>query len=369
MGKEKRVLVLSNMYPGKISQTFGIFVKNQVEAIKDRGMDLDVVAVHDPRMGKPFVLKKYLLWLIRILLVFLTKGRRYDLVHAHYVFPSGLFALWFKKRFGTKIVVTAHGGDIDKMSKKGGFFFKKTKQILQEADYVVAVGENLRRDITETFEVDENKTAVINMGVNRQVFQPMDKGQAKDAVGLSQEKFSLLFVGNLIKQKGLLELLEAYKSLKQTNPHLELHLMGPVKNEEFMNEMKHKIHEEAMKEVHIHPPKDQAEVATWMAAADVFVLPSHMEGFGLVALEAMSCHTPVVGSDVGGLTYLLQDAGVPFEPKNAASLADAVEKVMNSEELRATLIENGERKAWENDQEKLLDNLMDIYDRIGGKAQ
>ncbi|SET25642.1 Glycosyltransferase involved in cell wall bisynthesis [Salinibacillus kushneri] len=365
--KSKRILVLSNMYPGKVSSTFGIFVENQVEGIRKRGIYVDVLAVQDPRMGKYFVIKKYLKWSIRILYSFLTKGRSYDLIHAHYVFPSGMFALLFKKWFGTKMIVTAHGGDIDKMSKKSRFFFNKTKQILNNADFVIAVGENLRKDITDTFRVDADKTAVINMGVNREVFQPIDKMRAKELLGRSSSKFYLLYVGNLIKQKGLLELIDAFRHLRQKYSDLELHLIGPVKNEVFLSQLKQKIADENIEDLYIHPAKGQKEIAKWMAASDVFVLPSHIEGFGLVALEAMSCHTPVVGSDVGGLSYLLKDSGILISPKDSSSLYKGLEKLIVNEGLRMTLIKQGEKKAQENDQELLLDRLMEIYGHKGGK--
>lgn len=360
--KKKRVLVISNMYPGKLSKTYGIFVKNQVEALRNCDFHVDVAAVNDPRVGKYFVIKKYLIWMIKILFAIITRGKHYDVVHAHYVFPSGLFGMVFKKLFGSRLIITSHGGDIDKMSKKGPFFYNQTKKILNASDHVIAVGEVLKKEIEEVFGIDNNKISILNMGVNRDVFVPLDKEQTKSQLSLSLNKFHILYVGNYIEAKGLLELLDAYKKIKKTHASIELHLIGSTKQESFTKQLHRKVEIEKLKDVYIHPAMNQEEVAQWMAAADVFVLPSHIEGFGLVALEAMSCHTPVVGSMVGGLTTLLNDgAGVLVEPKNIDSIADGLTSVIESESLRNRLVGSGEIKAESNDQKILLKKLINIY--------
>lgn len=356
------------MYPSKNHQSFGIFVKNQVEALRKKGLDVDVAAITDPRMGKIHVLKKYLLWAIKIGYRLAFRGKKYDMIHAHYVFPSGLFALLFKNIYKVPFVVTAHGGDIDRMARKSSFFLQQTKKIMNEAKQVIAVGEKLKSDIIKDFEIPEEKVCIINMGVNRAVFKPMPKQEAKKRLQLSEEYFHFLFVGNKIKAKGLLELVQAFKRLKQTDNQVMLHLIGADKSPSFTQQLKTMIQEEKIKDVFFYPSMTQKEVATWMSAADTFVLPSHMEGFGLVAVEAMSCHAPVVASDVGGLSYLLNDgAGVLTEPKNVDSLYHGMKKVLEDQELRLSLIESGERKASDNDEQIQLNKLLRVYGMNGAR--
>jgi glycosyltransferase involved in cell wall biosynthesis len=364
----KKVLVISNMYPTEQHKSFGVFVKNQVEELKRQGLAVDVIAITDPQSGKVNVLKKYLLWAIQNILIFLFKGYRYDAVHAHYVFPSGVFASLYKKLWRKRMIVTAHGGDIDKMARKNERIFRYTKKILTYADEVIAVGEQLKQEIINDFGIPSTKVSVLNMGVNRQVFQPMDKSLARANLAIKEQALSILFVGNIIKQKGLLELVEALHQLRQKEVDGQLYIIGPEKDATFKQELTERIEQlHVQPYVHFLGVNTQQEIAKWMAAADVFVLPSHIEGFGLVALEAMSCGTPVVGTKVGGLQYLLaNDTGCLVEPKNADSLAAGIEKVWIDKNYRQTLIENGLKKAEQNDAAYLTSEVKKLYFPTGG---
>ncbi|HEX7065267.1 MAG TPA: glycosyltransferase [Bacillales bacterium] len=360
--KQRQVLVLSNLYPGKISATFGIFVKNQVEALRRKGLHVEVAAVKDPRIGKIKLLKKYFLWVLLVLGKFLLKGWRYEVVHAHYVFPSGYLGLWFKRFFRTRLVVTAHGGDIDKMAKLSGWIRKQTKKVLDEADSVIVVGEGLKRDVVEQFGVEEGKISVINMGVNREVFTPIEKDEARRKVSVDKGVPLVLYVGNIIKQKGLDELISAFGQLKSSYPQAELHLIGVPKNPQYQAGLEQKAAEREIGDIHFHGAKPQKEVAVWLCAADVLALPSYIEGFGLVALEAMSCHTPVVGSNVGGLSYLLsENCGVPIQSANVSSLAQGLLDVLSDPQLQEELIRNGEQRAQMNDQDRMIERIYDLY--------
>ncbi|BDG30638.1 glycosyltransferase [Parageobacillus thermoglucosidasius] len=361
----KKILVLSNMYPTETAKSFGIFVKNQVEALRGRGLHVDVIAVTNPRTDKVNVLTKYILWLLRTLIHCVTKGRNYDVVHAHYVFPTGMLGLWYKKWWKAKLVVTAHGGDIDRMANKSGRIRQWTTTILREADHVIAVGHKLAEQIRNEFGVPEENVSVINMGVNRRIFQPLDKEEARKRCGIGEHEIPILFVGNIIRQKGLIELVEAFSKLKKEYHSVSLYLIGAKKDNAFYHELIHRVKEAEINDVHILDAMQQKDVAVWMAAAEMFVLPSHLEGFGLVALEAMSCHTPVVGSRVGGLAYLLGDgAGVLVEPGNPDSLFEGMKKLLDDAALRKQLVQKGEARAQENDQERIIDQILQLYDRV-----
>ncbi|MFC5604152.1 glycosyltransferase [Sporosarcina koreensis] len=355
----RKLTVFSNMYPTQKHPTFGIFVKNQVETLRSKGLEVDVLAIDDPTKGKAAVLKKYLTWFMKAMIYILMNNKGISLTHSHYAFPTGLLSLIGKKLFRLPYVITVHGGDIDKMAAGNGKIKKITRIILQQADAVIVVGERLRKDVIGNFGVQEEKVHVMSMGVNTEIFKPMAKEEARKELGIPSDVELLLFVGNMIEAKGILDLIDAYKEVQRDHPNAVLHMIGSSKDEGFMRKFEKHLSER----IHHHEPLPQKEVAKWIAAADIFVLPSHHEGFGLVALEAMAVGTTVVASDVGGLSYLLDnEAGILVEKQNPASLAAGLKEALEhpSEKRRMA----AEEKVADHTYEVITEKLLAIYQAV-----
>jgi glycosyltransferase involved in cell wall biosynthesis len=360
--RKNRVLIISNMYPSENSPTFGIFVKNQVDALVKEGVQVDVLAITNASTKKQDVIRKYLSWLIRgIFLLF--KGYQYHTIHAHYVFPSGLIGLFFKLVWRSKLVVTAHGGDIDKMAKKSTLIQKVTTFILKRSNFVIAVGQRLYQEIQDHYQVESKKLLLLSMGVNRNIFRKIaEKEIMKSKLKINKYIPVILFVGNITRNKGLIELIKAFSKVKKQIAQAELHIIGSAKNKPFVEELTSIIKEDSIEGIIFHEPKPQREIAEWMNAADVFVLPSYIEGFGLVALEAMACGTPVVASNVGGLAYLLNNcSGILIPPSNSKALSEGISQVLTNKATRDTLIRNGLVRAEEHDQQTIINKLKEIY--------
>lgn len=356
----RKVVVFSNMYPSSEHPTFGLFVKNQVKLLESAGLDVDVVAIQDTRKGKKAALKKYITWFIRSFIYMMKNRKNLSLTHAHYAFPTGFLSLIGKRLFGLPYVVTVHGGDIDKMAAKNPRIANLTRTILQQAQAVIVVGDKLREDVTTRFGVPDANVHVMSMGVDTSIFKYVPKQEAREQLGLPAEEKIMLFVGNVIRAKGLLELVEAFDSLKMSLPDSSLYVVGSQKDQHFVQELRLLIREKDVEDIHFKEPLGQVNLALWMSAADALILPSHHEGFGLVALEAMSAGTKVVGTDVGGLSYLLKDgAGILVEPKNPDSLAQGLwsaldeEVVVNDEIVRERITAHSF--------DTILENLLSIY--------
>lgn len=364
----KKIVVFSNMYPSSQHPTFGLFVKNQVELLQSAGLDVDVVAIQDPGKGKVRALQKYMIWFSRSVVYLMKNQKKLSLTHAHYAFPTGILSLMGKKMFGIPYVVTVHGGDIDQMAARSQRIARMTKRILQQAEAVIVVGDKLRKDVTSRFGVANENVHVMSMGVDTSVFNYVQKEEARNQIGLSQDEKILLFVGNITRAKGLLELVEAFDSLKLSLPDSSLYIVGSQKDSHFFEELRSFIRDKDVEDIHFKEPLGQGALSLWMSAADALILPSHHEGFGLVALEAMSAGTKVVGTDVGGLSYLLKDgAGVLVEAKNPDSLAQGMWSVLDEEVI---VIDEAVVRARiaEHSFEAVLEKLLSIY-RSAEKGQ
>jgi glycosyltransferase involved in cell wall biosynthesis len=358
--KQQKVLIISNMYPSEAAPSFGIFIKNQVTALEAAGLSIDVIAINEPGRGKLKVIQKYLKWLFKGLWC-LLRGYKYNVIHAHYIFPSGLLALLYKVIWKKKLVVTSHGGDIDKMANKNKFTSWGTRKVLSEADHVIAVGYRLYDDILKDFDVDENKLSLISMGVDRSIFKPLyNEDPLRKKLGIKESEKVLLFVGNFIKDKGVYELFQSFKKLRERDSDITLHIIGRLTDKELFDELVNQAGETAP--IFYHGPLKQSEIADWMNVAEALILPSYIEGFGLVALEAMACETPVVGTRVGGLEYLLADeSGVLVEPRDENSLFKGISFILDHPDLKESIKANGLRRVEEHDQQRIILKLVEIY--------
>ena len=355
----KKILVISNMYPTSNHLSFGIFVKNQVSALKKAGLDVEIAVNTNPATGKKNTITKYAKWGLSTLIKGFKGRKSFDVTHAHYVFPSGMLSLLLKKLFGIPFIVTAHGGDIERMAKKSARIRNWTKKILQESAHIIAVGPVLAQQIEQEFGMAKEKISIVSMGVNREIFTKSDQATVRKQLALAPEPFIFLFVGNVIKQKGVEELLQAFQMLKtKVNQPIELVIIGSRRDEHFVESLQPFISEE----VRFVDPLKQAELVKWFQASDVFVLPSHLEGFGLVALEALATGTPVIASEVGGLVSLLgEGAGHLVEPQNAVALSDEMLRAMNTPKSEYMNHEAVEKILAIHDEKNITAQCIEIY--------
>lgn len=356
----KKVLVISNMYPSASHPSYGIFVKNQVEALKRAGVHVDIAVNDNPAVGKKNVITKYATWAMRAMKLGRKGKGTYSVTHAHYVFPSGMLSLALKKLFRIPYVVTAHGGDIERMAKKSERIRNWTAQILTEAHHVIAVGPVLAAQIEQDFGVPKDKISILSMGVNRNIFKEGNQQAARTELRVAQDKFVFLFVGNVIEQKGIQELLDAYKLVKaQTTKEVELIIVGSRRDTRFIESIQSQVDAT----VRFEDPVKQPQLVKWFQAADVFVLPSHLEGFGLVALEALASGTPVIATQVGGLVSLLGDgAGKLVPAKNSTALSEEMLRALNTPRMQYVNEEAVQAALTLHDEVNVTKQVMALYD-------
>jgi len=328
-----KLLVISNMWPPAPAAAFGGFVARHVSALRFAGAQVTVVANSDSRAGKAAVAAKYASLFARALVAAAAGRGRYDAVVAHYLYPAAAIARVAARVAGAPYALVAHGTDVLSVTRAGAIA-KASRSAVAEASLVVAVSSALEARLRDDGTLpDSVPSAVVNMGFDADVFRP--DPQAREKLGVAQPERIVLFAGNLLLAKGVDLLVSAFIDLLERNAADRLVLVGASPDGWMRPEVAGAIFNERGRtdfasSVTFTGAVDQATLAAWMAAADVFALPSRNEGLGLVLLEAMACGTPCVGARVGGIPEVLTtpSCGRIVAPDDAVALAAALEEVL-----------------------------------------
>ena len=261
-----------------------------------------------------------------------------DIIHGHYLFPAGAAAVEVGKEHGIKNYVTAHGSDMFELYKKQPLMRSTLKKVLKDADVVLAVSNALRHEIIATgVQGISNKTKLCWNSVDIDKFSSNKNDSFKKENKL-EDKPIVLFVGNLIKRKNVDSLLEA-KKITSSDYYLVIVGDGP----EFKKLTK-KVEDENIRDVIFTGSRNDVE--NIIPSCDVLVLPSFSESFGLVLIEALACGKPVIGSNVGGITEIINnDVGLLVDPNKVSSIAGAIDKLISDEDLRLVLSLNARNRA------------------------
>jgi len=234
------------------------------------------------------------------------------------------------------------------------------------ADFLLADSESTRRDLVELLGVPPDRVQVIYGGVDA-MFAPVEDAEA---LRRAREKYArgrpfILAVGTLEPRKNYPTLIRAFARARQAArlPHALVIVgrKGWVYEPIFAAVDDLGLHDEVIFPGFV----PDEELPALYNAADVLVTPSFYEGFGLPALEAMACGTPVIVSDVSSLPEVVGEAGVRIDPRDEAGLAEAIVRVVGDSALRAGLREAGLRRAREFTWDRAARELLGVYARLG----
>ena len=290
------------------------------------------------------------------------EGARYDLVHSHY-WLSGLTGLDLARRWDVPLVHMFHTlGAIKNAVARGSGDTEPPERLDAEiriaggADRIVAATLVERADLTWHLGADPARVAVIPCGVDVELFRPRPAETARKRLGLDAEHV-LLFVGRLTPIKGLETLLRALAVLRSdglAKTRLTLLVVGGAKGDEAGSEHLRGLANDlgVGAWVDFRGPQPQDVLPDYYAAADVCLMPSRYESFGMVALEAMASGVPVIASRAGGLAVTVQEGvtGRLVPEGDVPALARAVAGLLGDEPGRRALGARGvdwaRRFAW-----------------------
>ncbi len=311
------------------------------------------------------------------------KGIHYDLIHSHY-WQSGLAAEQLSDAWGIPIVHMFHTlGEMknriarSEAEKEGAYRLDGERRVLTRAHRIIAATLAEQAQLQWLYKADPRKINVIPPGVDTAHFYPIPPDEAKAYVGLTPNQRMILFVGRIEPLKGVDTLIQAMACLRlreiSTENPVQLAIIGgdPNASPEDMNAEMRRLqslcHDLCMDRMVVFLGKrGQDTLPYYYSAAEVLVVPSHYESFGMVALEAMACGTPVVASQVGGLAFLVQDGvtGYVVPDQDPAALCERLSLLLGDSALRATLgrqaAEYARGYAWENIARQLLTVYQDV---------
>lgn len=278
-----------------------------------------------------------LFFLITSTFKLISMVRKYNihLIHSHFILPPGLIGVFVGKIMGKKTAVTAHGSDL-LIQADNPILRTLVKFVLNNADYVLVVNNVLKRRAFD-LGVNQEKVDITPNAVDTVKFNPQNKNLPFD-IEISHNKPFLLFVGNLVFQKGVEYLLEA-KKLMKCDAELMIVGDGPLRQE-----LEKKVAEEEISDViFIGARRDVDKI---MPSADLFVLPSVSEGFPITILEALASGLPVVATDVGGINEVVDESiGLMVKPAKPDELAMAMDKILENKELIDFMSKAARKKA------------------------
>ena len=384
------LLVITPDYPDENNKYIGsIFVKNQVDCLKQyfrkiivispvfysweilpndhycRDYRNDNVDVYFPRclffprsLAVPLVKNSHKLSfdtrLSSVLKLIRREHLEFDLIHAHFTWPSASIAATLRETFHVPVVATIHE-DSGWLHEEIAMNNARLISAWQVADALIRVN----REELPLFKKFNPNVFFVPNGFPPQ-FQPLDKTECRSRLGLSPEKKVIFCLGDLIERKGFGYLVDAMAGIRARRDDVICVIGGKGPEEK---NLIGRIHEHNLDDcVRLQGFIPGPMVPVWMNAADLFVLPSIHESFGIVQIEALACGTPVISTDTVGSREIItsDDIGLFCKPADVLSLDDAITRGLEKTWDIRKILEYSKQFSWDT----VVKSIIPIYSQV-----
>jgi N-acetyl-alpha-D-glucosaminyl L-malate synthase BshA len=329
----------------------------------------DRVYLHKVETGDYPVFQQYTPYALSLAVKIREVSEQYDLdlVHAHYAIPHATSAYLARQMLDPvrrlRTMTTLHGTDITLVGMMPSFY-EITRFSILASDAVTTVSQFLQRETVEQFRVDRPIDVIYNF-VDGDEFRPAAAAGIRERLGPRGERL-LFHVSNFRKVKNLPAVVDVFAGVRGDMP-CRLVLIGDGPEREPT--------ERRVAELGIAADVvflgDQEHIAGVLPAADVFLLPSEHESFGLAALEAMACAVPVVGSRIGGLPEVIADGETGFvcDPHDVSCMRAIVLGLLRDEDRRRAVGAAARKRALERfSRDDIVNRYEDAYHRLVGEG-
>lgn len=379
-----------NVYVAEVARCLGqngehvdIFTRREDTTTADIFDFAPNVRVIQVEAGPPIILPKEELYVhmqefaAQVLRFIGDQSITYDLVHAHF-WLSGMVAMEIKQQLGIPFVITFHAlGKVRRLHQGEDDKFPVQRErieqdIMWRADKIIAECPNDVKDLMQLYHAPQEKLEIIPCGFSPKDFHPVPKEEAIQHLGLSADCDYLLQLGRIVPRKGIDDVIRAFGNIHHSAPRLRLLIVGGDlekidSNSELQRLRELASHSGVGEKVIFVGQQSRDRLKYYYSASEIFVTTPWYEPFGITPLEAMACGTPVIGSDVGGVSYTVRHGktGLLVPPRSPQKLAEALITLYSDESRRKEMKQYAlpyvkNKFTWG----AISDQIQELYDQL-----
>jgi len=285
-----------------------------------------------------------------------------DLIDAHYIYPDGLAAVMLGALLKKPVVVSARGSDIN-LFPKFAAIRPMVRQVLKRADAVIAVSRPLKNAMIE-LGCSPEKITVIPNGVDPVKFSRKPWTEARQKLGLPEDRPIVLSVGHLNENKGFQILIEAVALLRRLRPDVMLVIVGEGALRPRLERQVRRLGLQS--HVALVGARSSEQLATWYSAADLFCLASEREGCPNVLLEAIACGCPAIATRAGGTVEIIETPSLgTLVERTPKAFESAIDEALRRQWDRTEIAAHGQSYSWD----KVANSILNIYTHVVANHQ